>query len=197
MGWTYTNRAKGEKNSDFFGKDFWSDGYEVLDTAQVGFRTVYQAVRRRSDSKVFAAVHLVNWVRDVRFNFGYKSMDESMGPGEATAPERILDLLSPVAELYPDGGDSFEWATEWRARCWARLARQGSLKLRTNTILALDTPIKWNGASLDRLLVENARRRIFRHLTGYGGRYKITRADLIAAGAQVVEPTEEEQKWLT
>lgn len=196
MGWTFTDREKGVKNSDFFGDDFWSDGYEVLDTAQVGFRTIYQAVRR-PDGLVFAAVHLVKWVRDYPFNFGYKNMSESMGPGESAAPARILDLLSPVGELYPDDTKSFEWATEWRERCRAGLANRVGLVLRTGAILALDKPIKWHGASLGRLLVENARRRIFRHLTGYGGRYKIARADLIAAGAQVVEPTEEEQKWLT
>lgn len=190
MGWTFTTRRKGETNEDFFGTGrFWVDGYEVLDTAQVGFDHVVQAVRR-PDGLVFAAVTLIKWVPKARdgYNFGYKDVSEGDGPSDT--PARILDLLSPAEELYGADTKSCKWANEWRERCRARLARKSSLKLRTGAFLRLDKPIKWGGVEIDLVCVKNARRLHFRHLGGYQGLYRIRRDDLIAAGAH--EITEEQ-----
>lgn len=42
--------------------------------------------------------------------FGYKDMDDGMGPVEAECPEAILQLLTPTESSY---------ALAWRTRCWA------------------------------------------------------------------------------
>lgn len=42
------------------------------------------------------------------FNFGYKDMTESMGPGYYDCPKSIIDLLSPTEN---------EYAIEWRKKC--------------------------------------------------------------------------------
>jgi hypothetical protein len=55
-------------------------------------------------------------------------MDEGWGPSDTRCPERILDMLSPVSDLYEPGDSSFEWATEWRQRCRDYHARVRSVK---------------------------------------------------------------------
>lgn len=106
MGWTYTYRRPGESNTEFFSKMWDGSQAELLDTAQVGF-TVYGALRL-PDGRVRALVILTRWVKDY-YNFGYKDMDESMGPCDVACPERIFALLTPLDET-----DS-KWAHEWRA----------------------------------------------------------------------------------
>lgn len=97
MGWTFYHRDKGESNVAHFQKQF-GQGYEIIDGATVG-GTFYAAVRD-PNGLVSAAVILTRWVPNDPYNFGYKDMTESMGPGEARCPARILDLLSPTIDLY-------------------------------------------------------------------------------------------------
>lgn len=105
MGWTYTYRRTGETNTEFFSKMWAGSTAELLDTAQVGF-TVYGALRL-ADGRVRALVILTRWVQDV-YNFGYKDMDETMGPCDVACPERIFALLTPLDET------ESKWAHEWR-----------------------------------------------------------------------------------
>src|SRR3546814_2261595 len=67
--------------------------------------------------EIFAIVCLVRWNPRAKdgYIFGYKDMDETMGPCEADCPARILDLLTPTDK---------EYAREWRARCCANLERR-------------------------------------------------------------------------
>ena len=195
MGFTLTYRPKGQSNFDFFAGEL-AEGYELLDAAQAGFGTVHLAVKR-PDGKVYGSTVVVKYTPRAKdgWNFGFVWTDESAGPYPANAPARILDLLSPLEELGYEG-NSLKWAGRWRKTSRAILARP-KLALRTGAILALDKPIQWNGASLDRLEVKNARRLIFRHLGGYGGLYKIGRAALTVAGAHVEESTKPPNSGLT
>lgn len=129
MGWTYTYKPKGEPVLDFFirqGVLRWGDDKpwecKVLDSALVRMRTFYAAVeqvhRETGERRVWAAVILCNHVpKDLNYNFGYKDMDESVGPCEAECPERILKLLTET---------EYEYAKDWRQRCWDRIARKKS-----------------------------------------------------------------------
>lgn len=126
MGWSYEHRDKGTSNFDWFKQD-WSPGYELLDGATVG-GTFYGALRR-PDGLVTAVVILTRWAPNDHFNFGTKSMTESWGPVEDRCPQRILDLLSPVEDLFPgEDSSSRQWASEWRQRCRDYHARVGSVK---------------------------------------------------------------------
>lgn len=60
------------------------------------------------NSFVFAAVILTQ----ISGGWGYKDLDETVGPVESRAPAAILDLLSPTTD---------NWALEWRQRCRAKL----------------------------------------------------------------------------
>jgi len=153
MGWSFEHRDKGTSNLDYF-REGWSEGYELLDGATVG-GTFYGALRR-PDGKVEAVVNLTRWVPNDYFNFGYKSMTESWGPGESRCPQRILDMLSPVEELYPEGSDARQWASEWRERC--REYRDAMAKVKVGTRLFLQGKV---------YEVLDLRRNIFRHEHGY------------------------------
>ncbi len=68
-------------------------------------------VTSEDGSFVFGGVFLIRYDDGC---FGYKDMDETMGPAEARAPVSILDLRSDLKD--PDC-----YAHDWRARCraWA------------------------------------------------------------------------------
>jgi hypothetical protein len=110
----------GESNLDHFQRRIY--GEHLVDAATVG-GTFYGALKRPDDGLVQAVVILTKWVRGDAYNFGYKDMDESMGPCEAQCPPRILDLLSPVDALFP-GSRCAEWAATWRAACRAHAAKR-------------------------------------------------------------------------
>jgi len=105
MGTTCEYRAPGRSNLDWMREQVeWigADGeqhYDLLDAMTVRNAVIYAAVRDRQTNLVSCWVTLISWTRG-GFNFCHKELDEGMGPGEATCPERILDLLSPTDELY-------------------------------------------------------------------------------------------------
>lgn len=120
MGWTYTNKPKGGNLTQFFidqGVLRWSNGcpntYRVLDSAVVKLHTYYAAIEQTNkesgEREVWAAIFLLDFKGDGSCNFGWKDMDETMGPCEAECPERILKLLTPTTNDY---------ANDWRQRCW-------------------------------------------------------------------------------
>lgn len=134
MGWTTTHRDKSksvqafliERNNCANEHGRW----EVLDIATVR-NTVYMAIRRtRPDgsSYVFAAVTLTkHWPRAKDgYNFGWKDMDESVGPNEAECPMRILRLLSPLEPTEVKNRHSIAW----RQKCLENIARMKIAKSR-------------------------------------------------------------------
>ena len=61
--------------------------------------TVYIAVqsteKKSSSTFVFAAVILISNTK--KHGFGYKDMDETIGPCQSDCPERIIRLLTPIS----------------------------------------------------------------------------------------------------
>lgn len=77
--------------------------------------------------------------------FGYKEQDEVMGPNEYDCPQRIMRLLSPLAELPRVG-----YAADWRARVAARhdelrRRRQRRNSLRVGHIVTLPDAVRFSG----------------------------------------------------
>ena len=117
MGWTYTHKSKNMSIKEFFEQEFPS--MDILECSVVKFRTVYMACRSKSKpEEVFAVICLINYAPKDHYNFGYKDMDETMGPCERSAPEKIMKLLTPIEVT---GENSRKWATEWREACWKRI----------------------------------------------------------------------------
>lgn len=112
VGWTVTTRKKGISNDAFFRQEF-GDG--VLATGAPMWNEVYIAYRDVRGC-TFALAVSVQWYPDG--TYGYKEVEEGSGPIIAKCPDKILSLLSPLAEVYPDPtSDTYRWATEWRTRC--------------------------------------------------------------------------------
>lgn len=78
----------------------------IIKDALVG-EVYYAAMRSTRTGKVWALVVLTNVEN---YEFGYKDMDETVGPCYYDCPNSILNLLSPT--------DS-DYAKEWRAKCRA------------------------------------------------------------------------------
>lgn len=141
MGWTYghATRYKANGKVDFKAECdalLQDDIYEIVRSQMVG--SVYYAAVRTTKRRVvdpdgnFIKDAQGNYVReDVPFweqeiwaaifktgsdgpywNFGYKDMDETVGPCECDCPKSILDLLTPTDN---------EIANMWRERCYRRL----------------------------------------------------------------------------
>jgi hypothetical protein len=119
---------------------------QVLAAARVG-STVYMAIKSTDKasaaSYVFAAVILISNTQ--KHGFGYKDMDESMGPCQCDCPDRIMRLLTPISDL-PNPG----YAADWRARVEARknTTRQQKQKrqsLRVGSTVTLPTPASFRG----------------------------------------------------
>lgn len=131
MGWLWTHKPRHIKPLDFIinhtGALTWSSpqrehNYKVIDAALVGLRTAYFAVeqvhRGTGERRVWAAIFLLGYAPKNRHNFGWKDMDETCGPYEASCPERILKLLTPTDNQY---------ANDWRQRCWEKIERRRAL----------------------------------------------------------------------
>ncbi|MAC57956.1 DUF6927 domain-containing protein [Novosphingobium aquimarinum] len=148
-----------------------SHGLKVLASACPGNRVYYAATQVITDGKageVFAIVCLVRWnPRDKEgFIFGYKDMEESMGPHEADCPARILDLLTPTDKDY---------AIDWRARCRANLDRR-SRKLADGDRIRFPAPMKFTDGHVGQEFVVSKRgRRTILRDPETGGHYRISR----------------------
>ncbi len=124
MGWTFTQRDRGISHLGWFSREFNSETFEVIDSAAVGFNQVYLAAR--IPAGVLGVAVMTSWRTKDWSNFGYKEMEEGSGPGLTACPERILRRLSPLRDLYGPGTSSYEWAGEWRDRCWQRISARAA-----------------------------------------------------------------------
>ena len=111
MGWTHYNSTYLKPNGEVDRKkeldsEFRND-YTVLKSAMVG-TTYYAAIKKEATGEVFGYVALTSSWKKGGYNFGYKSMDETMGPNESKCPLSILSLLTET---------DYEYALEWRERC--------------------------------------------------------------------------------
>lgn len=184
MGWLYMQSLRGHSGPrQYLDAQFTYARPEVtsraLRSALVAMRVYYAAVEHvrhaTGDRDVWAAVCLVRYnPRDREgYIFGYKDMEETMGPCEADCPEPILDLLTPTEHRY---------AKEWRARCrenaTARRAIASKPSPRPGQTIIFDQPLSLSdGHSHDRFEVvanpRSHRTTLFRAPES-GGLYRIT-----------------------
>jgi hypothetical protein len=139
--------------------DGTTSGMKVLASSCPGNRVYYAAAQVQTNGvsgDVVAIVCLVRWnPRDKEgFVFGYKDMDETMGPCEDGCPEHILNLLTST---------DHEYALDWRRRCLANLKRR-SRKLNDGDRIRLHEPLKFTDGHLGEefIVVKRGRRTLFR-----------------------------------
>ncbi|WP_217925024.1 DUF6927 domain-containing protein [Miltoncostaea oceani] len=116
MGWTFHHRERGQSAEDYIA-ELYDGAYGVVVDSVTYLDRSFIALRTKDG--IAGEVLLTRWCRG-HHNFGYKAISESSGPAEDTCPARILDLLSPIDQLY--SGQSAEWAQAWRSQSRARLA---------------------------------------------------------------------------
>lgn len=119
MGWTFYNRSVADPFAELRGLVTFTDGETVnrmVTDAMVGstYYAAAETVKKDGSRTVWAAVILVQ----MGGGFGYKGMDETMGPNERNAPLHVLEALTPLHPAYADG-----FAAQWRWDCWRNLAR--------------------------------------------------------------------------
>ncbi|BCV23258.1 hypothetical protein [Gelria sp. Kuro-4] len=172
MGWDYLHLEKGRSIKDFLREEFTHSGenysYKVLDCAIVNLREAYLAVEHVDETgnrEVYAVVCLLNYTDDY-YNFGFKSIDETMGPYQYNCPKRILELLTPTENKY---------AQEWRAKCWERLKEKAARpKLQKGMVICFTKPIRFTNGRVESVFrVEDVRRLLLSDRSG--NRYKIRR----------------------
>ena len=160
MGWLYMKSLKGPSGPrQYLDAQFTYERSDVtskvLRSALVGMRVYYAAVEQvriaAGQREVWAGICLVRYnPRDPEgYIFGYKYMEESMGPYECDCPEPILDLLTPTDR---------EYAVQWRARCReniaARRAKAAKPSPRAGQVIVFDEPLSFaDGQSFERLEV--------------------------------------------
>ena len=125
MGWVWymaTHYKNGSVDRKAEMDSLFDDRYTVLKSSMVG-RVYYAAIKH--DDEVFGFVGLT--ATDMRqvYNFGYKDMDETMGPGYNDCPKGILDLLTPTDNVA---------ANEWRAACAKHRAAQNTKSTRLRNL---------------------------------------------------------------
>lgn len=150
MGWTFTNKGPG-RTREFFERQFNYDKPSEGKSGKViacsaTWAVAYMAYEVIAPGKrdVVALVCLIRHVpRAVDgYNFGYKDMEECMGPYESKCPATILKLLTPTTN---------ESAIEWRARCWERInKRKNAPKVHKGDLIHFVKPLTFkSGATLD------------------------------------------------
>jgi len=107
MGWTYFQAEKGKRSIDIMRDEYrslkWYDAQQIRDV-------IYAAVSFKETPNEITALVVLTHRRNGQF--GYKPMDESMGPCESECPARILDRLTNPPN---------DWARQWRERCRAKI----------------------------------------------------------------------------
>ncbi len=197
MGWTYTHRPKGQSIKDFFSNQFnydRGDGrYGKVLECSANLRVAYMAYEvgcPGEEKRIIALVCLIHHSsHDVRYNFGYKDMEESMGPVESSCPEEILRMLTPTEEKY---------ALDWRERCWNRIKEKAkNPKLEVGMVIKTASPITFSdGSRLELFVVKSLRpfRLVQVNSVWYSPMYAVTREHLNKIGYSCVEKREEGER---
>ena len=204
MGWSFVYSMEGRDTPKAYldGVYTWSNDeadVRVLKSAVRG-RVYYAAVERRSrktgERIVFAGVCLFRRCSKSRDGtvFGYKSMDETVGPCERHCPAGILDLLTETR--YP-------YAIQWRADCRSNLADQAQEQRqprpKAGDIVLLAEPMRFtDGAELRRFKATHLPRRrnlVFQSLEN-GGFYRLPKLSTLAHQLNPKEEAREGQGGL-
>jgi hypothetical protein len=157
MGWTFTHKEPNITVKKFFEKEFncknESGEWKILDCAVMGMKTAYMAMEiipTQGERKVIGLVCLLGYRKNDWYNFGYKDMDETMGPCESECPKKILDLLTPTESSY---------ALAWRARCLENLEKkQNRPRLQIGHVVKFSAPISFaNGDTRDTFKVKSTK----------------------------------------
>lgn len=126
MGWTYMNNVPKDAKA-FLDKEM---GGNLLASAKVG-REYYAAVKSRVTDEVFAVIAVL----DSKDGFGFKLMDETMGPYFYNCPDKILKLLTPTDNTF---------ALKWREQVMKfRTMKTAAKNIQNGNVIKFDEQISF------------------------------------------------------
>lgn len=206
MGWTFYYKPKGEKAIESIKRNAlgaeWCEKHFV--TASATIEAVHVVAKfHEPDSKVYVPdadgtvrailVFKIKSVRDA-YNFGYKDMEESMGPCGCECAPSIIAAASPLRD--PIGPEpeysSLRSARDYRERSLAMSkAKAAKRNLKVGTKVKLPKPLSFGGIELDEFVVwrgpvRGPRSRRSKVMTAFrsvknGGLYALRASDLANA----------------
>lgn len=103
--------------------------------------TVFYAAVQNNETASYApgetwAMVVLMWRGRGDFNFTYKEMSETMGPGDHDAPANVLDALTPTDN---------EWANEWRQACREKIAKKAAApKVKPGDTVRFERPFSFS-----------------------------------------------------
>lgn len=151
MGWTCTDKPSRLTIREFLQQESLGENNQILEFSHKG-KVAYAAVKTLSTGIVWGCVWLIDNKGDDMYNFCWKTMDDTMGPGEDDCPEKILKLLSPTDNLY---------ANEWRSRCREKRLNRSKNKVNHGDTIRFERAIEFtNGDKLNTFVVEKEGRTI-------------------------------------
>jgi hypothetical protein len=199
MGWTFMPSRGRDAVEIIRGQLEWENDIftdKVIDHAVVG-TTLYLLVCRTPKAAWEPSTTYVNgadgsfrWIAVVltskarnAYDFGYKDLEESMGPVEARCPRRLIAAASPLR--HPDPAVEGNYAARWRQKCLDQVAAKARRKaelvhgatIRVSSVLDFT-----DGHKDDRFVVEIVKRRGRNHTyfkASNGSLYRIRDLDRI------------------
>lgn len=183
MGATSTHKTAGVSVSDYFA-DYFTNATIIAsgtrrDPDYIGGSydwpyEFYAAVRYNDGhphaGEVFAFVVLYSVAPSSYYNFTYKDMDETVGPGAVHAPRRVLEALTPT---------DHEYANQWRAACWANLElEEAKPRVRRGDHIRFAEPFTFGGGlqTTTETVFEVEGRDVLRVIDHHGVRVRIPRS---------------------
>jgi len=126
---------------DFFQSE-WKD-HRILESATRDLTEFYAAVENTQTGVKFGVVTLIRFTRDDYYNFYYKDMDESMGPGYVRAGRKVMEAL--------EGSEpTNDYAKTWREDCWKYIAKmEARPKVRRGDMVVFNNPITFTDGYKD------------------------------------------------
>ena len=161
MGTYFFHRPRGQSIADTLRSELeWSSEYGSSEVLAVSAKltTAYLAIRRTipdGSSYVYGMVCHIHHRMSDYYNFGYKPVSEDMGPYQTECPKKILELLSPLEDIFQpdengDRGMSYQWAKTWREACQARLEKP---KPKKGDMIKFAHPIRFtDGSEYDKFI---------------------------------------------
>ena len=153
MGWLYMQSLGGHAGPrEYLDNQFTHEderlSSKVLRSAIVR-RVYYAAIEHvrppSSEREVWACVCLTRYNPKARddYIFGYKDMEESMGPYSYDCPVAILDLLTAT-----DNKNALEWRAKCREAAVQRRALAAKPKPRPGQIIVFELPVEFGGGMM-------------------------------------------------
>ena len=147
------------------GNNLWCvHEYEEQHAPLVRFTTAGEQVTETSTTHRWACLYLLRGnprVKNDCYNWGYKDIDETMGPNEISFPYTWIDLLTPTDSQY---------ANEWRERVKARGEKLQKAKLGS----------KWRGYGHTFEIIERRSPTSFLAKDEYGETWRLTSKNILA-----------------